>query len=118
MVDTEQLVDRIKEGIQERKGRNTVVVNMTALDAVCSYFVICGGTSTTHIAAVTDSILEYVRQTTGLKPFAVDGMSNATWIVLDYGDVMVHVFEPDSRAFYDLEHLWSDAKLTAIPDVV
>jgi ribosome-associated protein len=118
MIKTNSLVKHIKEGIQEKKGKNIVIVDMTALDAVCSYFVICEGTSNTHIAAITDSVNEYVRKTTGEKPFAMDGMDNATWVVLDYGDVLVHVFERESRAFYNLEHLWSDAKLTVVPDVV
>lgn len=118
MIETDSLVNRIKEGIQEKKGRNIVIVDMTALEAVCSYFVICEGTSNTHISAITDAICEYVRKTTGEKPFAMDGMDNATWIVLDYGDILVHVFERESRAFYNLEHLWSDAKLTVLPDVV
>lgn len=118
MTETDSLVNRIKEGIQEKKGKNIVIVDMTALDAVCSYFVICEGTSNTHIASITDSVCEYVRKTTGEKPYALDGTDNATWVVLDYGDILVHVFERECRAFYDLEHLWSDAKLTVLPDVV
>ncbi|HBL73114.1 MAG TPA: ribosome silencing factor [Bacteroidales bacterium] len=118
MTETETLVNRIKEGLQEKKGRRIVIVDMTALEAVCSYFVICEGTSNTHINAVTDAALEYVRTTTGLKPLAVDGLSNATWVAVDYGDVMVHVFDQASRQYYNLEHLWSDAKLTVVPDLV
>lgn len=118
MTETDTLVNRIKEGLQEKKGRRIVIVDMTELDAVCSYFVICEGTSNTHINAVTDAALEYVRTTTGLKPLAVDGLSNATWVAIDYGDVMVHVFDQTSRQYYNLEHLWSDAKLTDIPDLV
>jgi len=118
MRETNSLVNRIKEGIQEKKGKNIVIVDMTRLEAVCSYFVICEGTSNIHISAITDSIRDYVKKTTGEKPFAMDGMENSTWIVMDYGEVMVHVFERENRAFYDLEHLWSDAKLTVLPDVV
>lgn len=118
MTETDNLVNRIKEGIQEKKGKNIVLVDLTELEAVCSYFVICEGTSNTHIAAITDSIIDYVKKNTGEKPFAMDGMENATWVVLDYGDVLVHVFERESRAFYNLEHLWSDAKLTVLPDMV
>lgn len=118
MTETETLVNRIKEGIQEKKGKHITIVDMTSLEAFCSYFVICEGTSNTQIIAITDSIEEYVRKTTGDKPFATDGLSNATWIVMDYGDVMVHIFEPTARAFYNLEHLWSDAKLTDVPELV
>lgn len=114
---TKILVDKIIEGIQERKGKHITVVDMTKLDAICRYFVICEGTSNTQINAITDSVKDYVREKTGEKPFAVDGLSNALWIAMDYGDVMVHIFERETRAYYNLEHLWSDAKLTVIPDL-
>jgi len=118
MIETESLVNRIKEGIQEKKGKRIIIVDMTNIESICSFFVICEGTSNTQIMAITDSIQDYVRKTTGEKPFATDGLGNATWIAMDYGDVIVHIFEPSSRAFYNLEHLWSDAKLTDIPDLV
>lgn len=118
MTETEILVNRIKEGIQEKKGKRITIVDMTDIEAICSYFVICEGTSNTQIMAITESIQDYVRKTTGEKPFATDGLSNATWIVMDYGDVIVHVFEPAARTYYNLEHLWSDAKLTDLPDLV
>jgi len=118
MTKTETLVQRIKEGIQEKKGKNITIVDLTGLEAICDYFVICEGTSNTQIMAITNSIEEYVRKTTGEKPFATDGLANATWIAMDYSDVIVHIFEPSSRSFYNLEHLWSDANLTEIPDLV
>lgn len=118
MTETEILVNRIKEGIQEKKGKRITIVDMTDIEAICSYFVICEGTSNTQIMAITESIQDYVKKTTGEKPFATDGLINATWIVMDYGDVIVHVFEPAARTYYNLEHLWSDAKLTDLPDLV
>jgi ribosome-associated protein len=117
MDETKILVDYIVEGIQERKGKRITVVDLSKLEAVCRYFVICEGTSNTQILAITDSIKEYVRDHTGSKPFATDGIQNALWIAMDYGDVMVHVFERETRQFYNLEHLWYDAKLTEIPDL-
>ncbi|MDP4276900.1 MAG: ribosome silencing factor [Bacteroidota bacterium] len=118
MTETEQLVERIKEGIQEKKGKTITIVDMTKLEAICSYFVICEGASNTQIMAITDAVETYVRKTSNVKPFAIDGLSNATWVVMDYGDVIVHIFEKEARDFYNLEHLWSDAKLTDIPDLV
>ena len=118
MNETEQLLNKIIEGIQEKKGRNITTVDMTDIEAVCDFFVICEGTSNTHIMAINDSIEEYVRKNTGEKPFASEGIENATWIVMDYGNILVHIFERQTRAFYNLEHLWSDAKLTDIPDLV
>lgn len=117
MNETEKLVKTIVEGIQERKGKRITVVNMTKLEAICRYFVICEGTSNTQILAIEDSVKEYAREHAGAKPFAEDGLKNAWWIAMDYGEVMVHIFEHEARAFYDLEHLWSDAILTDIPDL-
>lgn len=117
MDETKVLVQKIVEGIQEKKGKKIILVNMTKLDAICRYFVICEGTSNTQIAAIEDSVEDYVRKQIDERPFAVDGLNNALWIAMDYGDVMVHIFEHETRAFYDLEHLWSDAILTGIPDL-
>lgn len=117
MNESEKLVKTIIEGIQEKKGKNITVVDMTKLEAVCRYFVICEGTSNTQILAIEESVKDYVRIHTRTKPFAEDGLNNALWIVMDYGDIMVHIFERETRAFYNLEHLWSDAILTDIPDL-
>jgi ribosome-associated protein len=117
MNESKNLVDKIVEGIQEKKGKRITVVDLTKLEAICRYFVLCEGTSNTQILAITDSVKDYVREKAGTKPFATDGLRNALWIAMDYGDVMVHVFERETRAFYDLEHLWSDAKLTEVPDL-
>jgi ribosome-associated protein len=117
MDETQLLVQKIIEGIQEKKGNSIVLADMTKLEAVCRYFVICEGTSNTQILAVAGSVKDYVRDNMSIKPYATDGLQNALWIAMDYGDVMVHVFERDTRAFYNLEHLWSDAILTEIPDL-
>lgn len=112
-----ELVQKIVEGIQEKKGKKITIVDMTKLDATALYFVICEGTSNTQILSVTESVKVYVREQMGETPFATDGFTNALWIAMDYGDVMVHIFERDTRQFYNLEHLWADAKLTDVPDV-
>ncbi len=118
MNQTESLVEKIKEGIQEKKGKRIVVVDLTGIDdAICKYFVICQGNSPSQVIAITDSIKEYVRKEIHEKPQAVDGQGNAQWVAMDYADVMVHIFLPDVREFYDLEHLWADAQLTPIPDL-
>jgi len=117
MNETEKLVKTIVEGIQERKGKRITIVNMTKIEAICRYFVICEGSSNTQILAIEDSVKNYVIEHADLKPFAEDGVNNALWIAMDYGEVMVHIFERETRVFYDLEHLWSDAKLSDVPDV-
>jgi ribosome-associated protein len=118
MNELKHLVDTITEGIQEKKGRNIVVADLTGIpDTICSYFVICQGGSPSQVSAIVDSVRDYVRQHAGVKPLAVDGLRNAQWVAMDYSDVLVHVFLPEERRFYDLEHLWEDARLTEIADV-
>lgn len=119
MKENEQIVDKIVEGIQERKGKSIVVVNLTKIaDAPCSYFVICEGDSTTHINAITHSIKDYVRDEIKVKPYAIDGLENCEWVAMDYGQIIVHVFQRHVRSFYDIEHLWAKAKLTRLEDVL
>ena len=117
-VDTKVLLKEITEAIQEKKGKNIVIADLTKLgNTICDYFVICNGTSPTQVSAITDSVEELVRKSIGYRPIAIDGLRNAQWVAMDYGDILVHVFLPDVRKFYDIEHLWADAKLTMIPDL-
>ena len=118
MSETEELVQKIVEGIQEKKGYKIVVADLTKIgDTICKYFVICQGNSTSHVSAINDSVREYVRENTGIRPIGADGLTNAEWVVMDNADVMVHIFLPEARDYYNLEHLWADAKLTTIPDL-
>ena len=115
---TKTLIDKIVEGIQEKKGKGITIVDMEKLgNSICDYFVICQGNSPTQVSAITDSIADMVREKCGKKPYAIDGLRNAQWVAMDYGDILVHVFLPDTRQFYDIEHLWADAELTTIPDL-
>ena len=118
MNETKILVEKITEGIQEKKGKNIVIADLTNIeDTICKYFVICQGNSPSQVAAIVDSIRDYVRKETGNKVYAIDGLRNARWVAMDYSDVLVHVFLPEVRDFYNLEHLWADAKLTHISDL-
>ena len=118
MNDTKVLIEKIKEGIQEKKGKNIIIADLTNIeDTICKYFVICQGNSPSQVGAIVDSIKEFTRKGADSKPFAVDGLQNAEWVAMDYADVLVHVFLPETRAFYNLEHLWADAKLIQIPDL-
>ena len=118
MNDSNFLVEKIAEGIQEKKGTKIVIADLTNIDdTICKYFVICQGDSPSQLSAITDSIWDYVHEETGQKPTAIDGLRNTQWIAMDYSDVMVHIFLPDAREFYNLENLWADAKLIYIPDI-
>ena len=112
-----ELLASIIEGIRAKKGARIVTVDMTLIEtAPCDYFVICQGNSPQQVEAITDSVADTVRLQAAEKPAAVAGLENAEWVAMDYGNVMVHVFVPDARQYYDLEHLWEDARLSELPD--
>lgn len=118
MNQTPKLVNQIIEGIQEKKGQKIVVADLTEIeDTICNYFVICQGNSPSQVSVIADSVWDYTLKETGDKPIAIDGMQNAQWVAMDYSDVLVHVFLPETREFYNLENLWADAQLTSIPDI-
>ncbi len=117
MEQVQKLVESITKGIQEKKGSNITVVDLSGIEgAICHYFVICQGNSPQQVEAITDSIEETTRKEASEKPVHVIGLTNAQWVAMDYIDVMVHVFLPETRSYYNLENLWEDAKLTRIPD--
>ena len=118
MEQTKSLVKTIVKGIQEKKGTGIVVADLSGIDgAICRQFVVCQGGSPTQVEAIAESVGEVARQDLGEKPARVVGLERALWVAMDYGDVLVHVFVPEMRQFYDLEHLWADAPLTRIPDL-
>lgn len=118
MNEAKQLIQQITEGIQEKKGKNIVVADLTQIgDTICNYFIICQGNSPSQVTAIVESVKEYARKGAHVRPYSIDGLRNAEWVAMDYADVLVHVFLPEVRSFYDLEHLWADAQLTQIPDL-
>jgi ribosome-associated protein len=113
-----ELVKTITEAIQEKKGRGVVVADLTKIDgSISSYFIICEGSSPTQVEAICESVGDLCRERLKEKPTHVVGLENAQWVAMDYGDALVHIFLPEVRAYYDLEHLWEDADLTRIADV-
>ncbi len=118
MGETKKTLANIVEGLQEKKAKNIVIVDMSELDAPCQYFVIAQGDSNTHVTSIATATKDYLRDNVRMKPFATDGFENSTWIVLDYGHIIVHIFQQEAREFYDIEHLWEDAKITTIPDIL
>ena len=118
MKETPQLVTSIIKGIQEKKGQRIVVADLQGIEsAISNYFIICQGNSPSQVEAITESIWEFARVEANEKPATIAGLANAQWVAMDYGDVLVHVFLPDVRQYYDLEHLWDDASLTQVPDL-
>ena len=108
----------IIEGIQDRKGRKIVHIDLSGIEsAAASDFIICEGSSTMQVSAIADSVRDYLLEHGGIKPFNYDGYQNSQWIVLDYGHALVHIFLPSERERYNLEDLWSDAPMQIIPDL-
>ena len=118
MEQTKQLVESITRGIQEKKGTGIVVADLSGIDGtICHYFVICQGNSPSQVEAITESVGDFARKELDERPTHVVGLENAQWVAMDFTDVLVHIVLPDVRDYYDLEHLWDDAKLTHIPDL-
>lgn len=112
---TEKLLETIKDGILDKKGENIVVIDLRHIDgAIASYFVICQGNSPTQVEAIAESVGDKCRDDEGEKPVGVNGLGNDQWVAIDFVDIMVHIFQPEARAFYDLEHLWGDARIQKI----
>ena len=118
MTEATNLVKSITKGIQEKKGQRIVIADLSHIDgAIANYFVICQGNSPTQVEAIAESVGDICRKEAGEKPVNVNGLGNNQWVAIDYVDVLVHIFMPETREFYDLENLWEDAKLTELPDV-
>ena len=112
MEEIRKLVESITKGIQEKKGENIVVADLGNIEgAICRYFVICTGNSPAQVEALTQSITDVVSIDRGEQPVKVAAPDNCQWVAMDYTDAMVHVFLPDVREYYDLEHLWEDATI-------
>ncbi|MDR1544173.1 MAG: ribosome silencing factor [Prevotellaceae bacterium] len=115
--EDKNLIDNIVAGMQEQKAKKIAVIDMTALEAPCRFFVVCEGTSSTQVDAIAETMKDFVRKNAKIKPFAIDGTDNAQWIAMDYGDAIVHIFQRETREFYDIEHLWNDAKIEYVKDL-
>lgn len=112
-----KLTDKIVEAVQNKKGQHICVIDLRRVEVKpCDWFVIAEGGSNIQVIAIADEVEDFVRKETKEKPAAIVGRENAEWIALDYGDVMVHVFQREARAFYDIESLWADGKITEIED--
>lgn len=99
----------------EKKADNVVMMNMTGVAAICDFFLICGGNSERKNKAIADHILRALKDLS-MKPSHIEGYNEGSWILLDYIDVVIHIFKNDLREFYSLERLWADAPQNAITE--
>ncbi len=106
-----KLIRSIIDGIEDVKGNEISLLDLRKLEnRVTDYFIICDGNSNTQVNAIINSVSKRVSKELKDKPWGVEGTENAEWVLLDYVDVVVHVFQKEKREFYDLEGLWGDAK--------
>jgi ribosome-associated protein len=111
----DELIALILQGIEDVKGHDIMLLDLRDIDnTVCDYFIICNGTSNTQVNAIVGSIQKTVSKAIKDKPWHVEGENNAEWVLMDYVNVVVHVFQKHIREFYDIEGLWGDAKFTEI----
>ena len=117
--DSDKLADVVVRGMQEKKALDIVVMNLKELkNAVADYFIICSASSDTQIEAISRSVEEEVEKITGQNPWQTEGRMNREWVLLDYVDVVVHVFLRDRRKFYALEELWGDAEIRYVEEEI
>jgi len=114
-VNTDNLIAQIIKGIDDVKGEDIQLLDLRELEnTVCDYFIICSGNSNTQVKAISGSIQKIVSKSLKDKPWHIEGEMNAEWVLMDYVNVVVHVFQKQIREYYDIESLWGDAKITLI----
>lgn len=118
MAERNELLQNIVEGIQEKKGKNINIISLKEVTgAICDYFVICEGNSPTQVSALAESVEKILKENIKESPIRVQGKQQSEWIGMDYGDVIVHIFLPELRNFYNLDLLWEDAVSERIPSI-
>ena len=114
-INNDVLLANIIKGIEEVKGNDIDILDLREIDnSACDYFIICNGNSNTQVNAIMNSVQKTVSKSLQDKPWHVEGSDNAEWILMDYVNIVVHVFQKHIREFYDIESLWGDAKITLI----
>ena len=115
----EVLLGSVLKGIFEKKGQNVLKMDLRKLEnRIADYFVICHASSGTQVSAICDSVDDIVRKEAAEKPLHVEGLDNCFWVLLDYGNIVVHIFLEEYRNFYSLESLWADANIDAVADKI
>ena len=114
-INADQLIASILSGIEDVKGNEIKILDLREIEnTVCDYFIICEGNSNTQVNAIVNSIQKKVSKELKDKPWHIEGADNAEWVLMDYVNIVVHVFQKHIREYYDIESLWGDAKTTVI----
>ena len=113
------MINSIIKGILEKKGHEVVWIDLSQVEnAICDSFVICHGDSNTQVNAIAESVEKETTEQLSLRPYSVEGMGNAEWVLLDYGETVVHVFQKPFRTRFQLEDLWGDGKVTRFEESI
>ena len=116
LLESEKLYQIVVKGMQEKKAVDIAVMDLRHIpNAIADYFILCSGNSASQIDAIADSVENEVKKIDGQFPFNKEGLENKSWVLIDYVDVVAHVFQKEQREFYGLEELWGDAKIENIP---
>lgn len=114
-MNSEALSKIIIDGMEEKKASDIILMDLREVKgAVSDFFIICSGNSDTQLQAIAESIQEEVKKNSDERPWRKEGYTNKEWILLDYVSVVAHIFKTEKRAFYAIEELWGDAKITSI----
>ncbi len=117
-ISSQKLCDAIVEGMQENKAKDITIIDLRKISgSVCDFFVICSGESNTQVDGICSAIQRHTRKEIQERPWHVEGKNGSEWVLLDYVNVVAHVFGRELREYYDLEDLWADAKITRVPDI-
>ncbi len=113
--NADELLELIIEAMQEKKAKDIATLNLKSIDkSVCDYYVVCHADSNTQVEAIAKNVDGLVKKKTGEDPWHTEGFQNAEWILLDYVNIVVHVFQKSQRDFYGIERLWADAEIKHI----
>ena len=113
--NADELISKIISGVEGVKGIDTSLLDLRDIEnTVCSYFIVCSGSSNTHVNAIVSSVQKTVSRELREKPFHTEGLDNSEWVLIDYVNIVVHVFQKHIREYYNIEELWGDAKTTQI----
>lgn len=116
LVKANEMVKIAYEAILDRKAEDVRIIDISGVSTIADYFIICDGSNSTQVQAIQANVDEQLGRA-GFMPLRVEGVRSASWILMDYGDVVIHVFSKEDRLFYDLERIWKDGKELSVDDI-
>ena len=116
-LNTEEKREMIIEALKEKKGKQILTIDLRKTNnSICDHFIICHGESTTQVSALADSVERKLKESRNTRVHHIEGLQNCQWVLMDYFDILVHIFIEDQRSFYNLEELWADGILERFED--